>query len=100
MDPARDWVLLDYDVEQDDYGAKGIIKGAFEYAVGNYQSAMLRRSTRQITYPDSQVEVTSVIDYDLHLGSLPAESDFSLSAFGLAEPMGEGAQELLSNVVF
>lgn len=88
-DPARYWVIREYDV-QVEWGAtatKGTMVATYEYKYGEDGFPILKRCVQRSRIPSRSYESEHTFEFDLREASIP-ESEFTLAAFGFPEPAG------------
>lgn len=89
LDPSRHWVLTEYQVGFDwEVDGKGTVTATYEYQE-NGRFPIIKRSLTQykgITQANKPWETRVLLEFDLYEKSL-SDSEFTLSAFGLPEPV-------------
>jgi hypothetical protein len=94
VDPARDWVLLDYRIEYYSKAkGKGSVSGLYEYDNGNASTPVLRRLSYEMKTTEPQsgstpVHFERIREFNLQFTDDVPERACTLSAFGLEEPFG------------
>jgi hypothetical protein len=89
VDPARSWLMCDYEYEGKWADGAAVRRGSFEYAEGSSGQPIIRHS-RELTetLPSEKSSPISETERDFKISeqdAVPAE-DFRLAAFGLPEP--------------
>jgi len=88
LDPVHYWCMQEYDLKIKSIDGNGTNHAVFEFREGSNRLPTITRMVRTGKSPlgNSSEEI---FEFDLHEASeLPPEKEFTLSAFGLPEPMG------------
>ncbi len=92
LDPARFWILRSCTLRCNSGGLKSTLKADLELSDPSAKQPIPKRWVRVHDQPEREegrLVVTHVADYDLReVSSSPGDEEFTLSAFGLPEPMG------------
>ena len=93
LDPANGWVVREADLSTT-YGAEtngpSHIHAVFEYGRPSNQGLLLLRRTVELSFPSS-ADAKNVTEYNMREQDVP-EREFTLSAFGFAEPPDVGGR--------
>lgn len=88
LDPDRYWCIKECDLRTQSINGNGTKRALFEFRDGSNRYPIVTRMVRTGKSPLGNVS-EEVFEFDLHeVTKLPSEEEFTLSAFGLPEPMG------------